>query len=229
MPVLEPDRQSYAIVVLGDFNPSILQPLWFSLNGLLPDEETKNADIAVIHKKIASFSIGKIQVQVDESRLGLTTVESPQGPILRDLAIGTLSILEHTPLKAIGLNRDMVFPMETDEAWHEVGNRLVPKSDWEQVFDRPGMQQVVVEGHRIDCSADRLHVRVQPSANTGVLIAVNQHYQLETEQRFEVRDRHNEAIRVLQDDWTSFVTYAREVPEKLLHLSPACEQSERQT
>jgi hypothetical protein len=100
--VLEPDRQSYAIVVLGDFNPSIFQPLWFSLNGLMPEEETKNADIAIIHKQIASFSIGKIQVQVDDSRLGLTTVESPQGPILRDLAIGTLSILEHTPLKELG-------------------------------------------------------------------------------------------------------------------------------
>jgi hypothetical protein len=227
--VLEPDRQSYAIVVLGDFNPSIFQPLWFSLNGLMPEEEAKNADIAIIHKQIASFSTGKIQIQVDDSRLGLTTVESSQGPILRDLAIGTLSILEHTPLKAIGLNRDMVFPMETDDAWHQVGNRLVPKSDWEKIFDRPGMQQVVVEGHRTDCSADRLHVRVQPSANKGVLIAVNQHYQLETEQRVEVRERHNEAIRVLQDDWPSFVTYARQAAEKLLHVSPADEQSEQKS
>jgi hypothetical protein len=229
LPVLEPERQSYAIVVLGDFNPSIFQPLWFSLNGLVPEEEAKNADIAIVHKQIASFSIGKIQVQVDDSRLGLTTVESPQGPILRDLAIGTLSILEHTPLKAIGLNRDMVFAMQTDEAWHEVGNRLVPKKDWEQVFDLPGMRQVIVEGHRSDCSASRSQVRVQPSANHGVLIAVNQHYQLESEQRVEVRDRHREAIRVLQDDWTSFATYARDAAEKLLHVSQSCEQTEQQS
>ena len=77
----------------------------------MPEEETKNADIAVIQKQIASFSMGKIQVQVDDFRLCLATVESSQGPILRDLAIGTLSILEHTPLKAIGLNHDMVFVM----------------------------------------------------------------------------------------------------------------------
>ena len=104
-PVIEPERQSYAIVVLGDFNPSIFHPLWFSANGLLPEEETSEAEISVIHKAIASFKVGKLQIQVDESRLGLTAFESSQGPILRDLAIGTLSILEHTPLKAVGINR----------------------------------------------------------------------------------------------------------------------------
>ena len=216
MTVIESDRQSFAIVVLGDFNPSIFQPLWFSSNGLMPEEETKDADISLIHKQVASFSISKIQIQVDDSRLGLTTFESPQGPILRDLAIGTLSILEHTPLTAIGLNHDMVFPLETDEAWHAVGDRLVPKSDWKQIFDDPGMRQVLVEGKRPNCSADRVHVRVQPSANYSVSISINQHYQLETDERAEVRDRHREAIRVMQDDWTSFVSYARDAACKLL-------------
>lgn len=226
MTELEPDRQVYSIVVLGDFNPSIFQPLWFSLNGLIPEEEAQNAEIAIIHQRLASFSIGKIQIHVDSSRLSLTTDESPQAPILRDVSIGTLSILEHTPLKAIGLNHDMVFSMGTDEAWREVGDKLVPKSIWEGVFDCPEMRQVVVEGHRSNCSADRLQIRVQPSANHEVLIAINQHYQLENEQRDKVCDRHFEAIRVLQEDWTLFGKYAREATEKLLHLSPTRDQTE---
>jgi len=224
--VVEPDNESFSIVVLGDFNPAILQPLWFSVNGLVPEEEARSADVDVIHKRFASFSMGGIRVQVDDSRLGITAVESPQGPILRDLVLGTLSILEHTPLKAIGVNRDMVFLVETDEAGHEVGNRLVPKSDWEQILACPRMRQVVVEGQRSGCSADRLHVRVQPSGNRGILIAVNQHYQLETNERAEVRDRHNEAIRVLTDDWPPFLTYAREAARKLLHPSSPASQPE---
>jgi hypothetical protein len=144
--VVEPDRQSFAIVVLGDFNPSIFQPMWFSANELLPEEEAREAEISVIHKAIASFSVGKLQIQVDESRLGLTTVESSQGPILRDLAIGTLSILEHTPLKAIGINRDMVFQCESEEVWHAIGHHMAPKSDWERVLEKPGMVQLAVRG-----------------------------------------------------------------------------------
>jgi hypothetical protein len=224
--VVEPDSETFSIVALGDFNPAILQPLWFSVNGLVPEEEARNADVDIIHKQFASFSMGGIRVQVDDSRLGITAVESPKGPILRDLVLGTLSILEHTPLKAIGLNRDMVFVMDTDDAWHEVDNRLVPKSDWEQILACPGMRQVVVEGRRSDCSADRLHVRVQPSAARSILIAVNQHYQLETKERVEVRDRHNEAIRVLNDDWPPFLTYAREAALKLLHPSSPVGQPE---
>ena len=224
--VVEPERQSLSIVILGDFNPSIFQPLWFSANGLVPEEETKDADISIIQKQIALFSMGKIQLQVDESRLGLTTIESPQGPILRDLALGTLSILEHTPLKAIGLNLDMAFVMESEEVWHAFGDRLVPKHDWLPILEKPGMQQVVVEGKRPECAADRVHVRVQPSGLRGVLVAVNQHYQLETKDRVDVRERHREAIRVLRDDWVSFTAFARDAASKLLQSNSAIEKLE---
>jgi hypothetical protein len=219
LPITEPDRESFAIVALGDFNPAIFQPLWFSQNGLMPEEETKNADIAIIHKQVASFMMGKVQVQVDDTRFALTTSESPQLPLLRDLAVGTITILEHSPLKAIGLNRDMMFTLETVEAWHAVGNRLVPKDDWATVLERPGMRQVAVEGKRNGCNADQLNIRVQPSADREVLIAVNQHYRLETEQRSEVRERHREALRVLQEDWTSFVDYAYNTACALLHFN----------
>ncbi len=113
---VEPEQQSLSIVVLGDFNPAIFQPLWFSANGLMPKEEAENADISIIQKQLAIFKLGQTHVQVDESRLGLTTMELQQGPVLRDLAYGILSILEHTPLKAIGFNLEMVFTMESKDA-----------------------------------------------------------------------------------------------------------------
>lgn len=217
-PIAETLREAISIVVLGDFNPSIFQPLWFSANGLMPAEETKSADIAVIHKKVASFSMGKMQVQVDEARLGLTTVESPQGLVLRDLAIGTLSVLEHTPLKAIGINLDTVFVIDSDEAWHAIGHRLVPKSHWIPIVTQPGMQQVIVDGKREGCVADKVQIRVQPTGQRHVMVAINQHYQLETKERTDVRERHDAAIRALRDDWTSFFKYAGEAATKVIAL-----------
>jgi hypothetical protein len=217
-PVVEPDRQSLSIVVLGDFNPSIFQPLWFSTNDLIPQVEAENAEILLIQKQVAAFSMGKINVQVDGSRLGLTTDEPSQEPIIRDLALGTLSLLEHTPLRAIGLNLDMVFAMPSEEAWHALGDRLAPKHPWRQILENPEMRQVVVEGRRPDCPADRISVRVQPTGNKLVLLAMNQHYQLETDERSEGRERHVEAIRVLRDDWTSFTSFARGAAPKLLEF-----------
>jgi hypothetical protein len=260
LPDSTPDRESFAIVALGDFNPAIFQPLWFSLNGLMPEEETKSAEISIIHKQLASFVMGKIQVQVDDSRLAFTTFESPQLPLLRDLTLGTLTILEHSPLRAIGLNRDMLFTVDSKEAWHAVGDRLVPKGDWKQFLTRPGMRQVAVEGKRDDCQADQLNIRIQPSADREFLIAVNQHYRLETDQRTEVepqttlpagfrsamnpaaprdsttaaspvavRERHKEAIRVLQDDWTSFLDYAYNAACTLLQFGRSGQHPEAST
>jgi len=230
MTIVEPDSETFSIVVLGDFNPAILQPLWFSVNELISRQEADNADIDVIHKEFASFLISGIKVQVDHSRLGMTAMESQRGPTLRDLVIGTLLILDHTPLKAIGLNRDLVFEMESDEAWHGVGDRLAPKDDWIRILESPGMQQIVVEGKRPDCSADRVHVRVQPSGTRKILIAVNQHYQLKTTEEAEVRERHNEAVRVLNDDWQSFFAYALEAARGILQPSSSgVRQSEKQS
>jgi hypothetical protein len=215
-PAVEPERQSLSIVVLGDFNPSIFQPLWFSNNGLMPQVEAEAANISLIHKQVAAFTIGKINLQVDDSRLALTTEDPSHEPILRDVVLGTLSILEHTPLKAIGLNLDTIFEMESEEAWNALGDRLVPKHDWGNVIESPGMRQVIVEGKRSDCRADRIHIRVQPTASKCVLFAVNQHYQLDTDERPEQRQRHHEAIRVLQEDWTPFTGFARQTALRLL-------------
>jgi hypothetical protein len=223
-PITETEWEA-AIVILGDFNPPIFQPLWFSANGLMPAEETKNADIAVINKKVVSFSMGKMQVFVSEERLTLATVESPQGPLLRDLAIGTLSVLEHTPLKAIGINLDTVFIIESNEAWHAIGHRLVPKSHWTPVISQPGMQQVIVEGKREGCLADKVQIRVQPTAQRHVMVAINQHYQLATKDRTDVRERHNAALRALRDDWTSFFKYASEAATKVIAPDADAEQA----
>ncbi len=206
---IDPEREAFSVVVLGNFNPSIFQPLWFSTNGLLPKEEAETAVISIVHPEIASFSIGKVQVQVESSRLGLTTLEAPQGPVLRDLAIGTLSILEHTPLKALGLNFDAFFSVESSEAWDVLSNRLAPASNWEAMLDNPGMRQIIVDGQRQGCDADRVQFRVQPSRSREIMCAVNQHYQLDASPDLTVRDCHNKALKALRDDWVGFVEFAR--------------------
>jgi hypothetical protein len=44
-----------------------------------------------------------------------------QGPsnsnLIRDLVLGTFQLLRHTPIKAMGVNREAVFAMESEEEW----------------------------------------------------------------------------------------------------------------
>jgi hypothetical protein len=214
----EPQREMFSIVVLGDFNPAIFHPLWFSNNNLLPAEEAEKAEIAVIAKEIASFVIGGIAIQVEGVRLGFTINEPQNEPVLRDVLIGTLTLLEHTPLRAIGFNRDMIFDVGSKEVRNEIGFRLVPKESWQPFLETEGMRSLTVQGKRPDCKADFIQVQVSPSAESpsGILTAFNQHYRLETDARKDPRQRHAEALRALSEDWRSFISYARNAVEKLL-------------
>lgn len=226
--IVDADQELFSIVILGNFNPSIFQPLWFSANDLMAEAETAEADIGIIHRQLAAFSIGGVKVEVDDSRLALTALESQQGLVVRDLAIGTLSILEHTPLTAVGLNCDLVYSIANDEMWHEIGNRLVPKEDWKEVLDSPEMGQLVVVGKRKDCHADRISIRVQPRGNRKVLVAVNQHYDVLKAEDGErsVQDCHEDAKLAIQEDWHSFNSHARNAANIILRLHSELREQE---
>ena len=123
----------------------------------------------------------------------------------------------------------MVFQFESEEAWHAIGHRMAPKADWERVLEQPGMVQLAVRGARKDVSADQINIRIQPSGTRNVLVAVNQHYHLETDERPDVRDRHQEALRVLREDWNSFTNYAMESALSLIQSESSNQDANEQS
>ena len=123
----EPVREvaGISIVLLGSFNPAIFQPAWFAKQGLLPAGEAENAEINLIHPEFVSFTAGWLQLQVTQSQFLASTTEDPL-EALRDLVLGTFSLLRHTPVSKMGVNRDVHIRMPDESSWHAVGHALVP-------------------------------------------------------------------------------------------------------
>lgn len=213
-----PEQRVFAVVILGSFNPAIFHPFWYVQNGLFPEEEVSDAVDVITSDQVSTFRFKDVHFQIERHRFGLTTKDASKAAYVRDLAMGSFSLLEHTPLTALGLNLDLVFNLPTTEAWHDIGHRLAPKEPWKGIMDSPGMRAVVMEGTRRDCLADKISVRVQPigGAEDSVLIAINQHYDIETEQRRAISDRIAEVTRILSDDWTPFCSYAERAAIVLL-------------
>jgi hypothetical protein len=134
------------------------------------------------------------------------------------LVAGTFSLLEHTPLTALGLNLDLRYALESQDSWHAVGHSLAPKSYWDGILEDPGLMGVSMRGKRTDCEADRMDIRVQPVAGmkNGVLVGINQHYKIETPLRTSVSERNQEAMHILQNDWNSFRSYAENAALQLI-------------
>ncbi len=96
------ELQGVSIVALGSFNPAIFQPAWFSSNNLIRAEEAREANIQIIQGDVAIFSTEWFSIQVTHERFSLDTRDPSKWLPMRDLVIGTFTILSHTPVRAVG-------------------------------------------------------------------------------------------------------------------------------
>ena len=185
---IEPEISGANIVLLGDFNPSIFTPAWFALHGLLPKSVAQSADLQVAHRQLTSFEADWLHLQVTADRF---SVETSQAPYVRlfDLVLRTFKeYLHHTPLRAVGINRNVHFRVQSHE-----GDRIFrtlapvePWGDWGSKLELSGanegvmsltMSQLAPQGRP---AGDRINVTVEPSARIegrlGVYVQVNDHH-----------------------------------------------------
>lgn len=118
---------SASVVLVGDFAPAAFQPAWFGSKNLLAPKEAEGAKVDLIHPDATVFSTDWLTFNVRRDRLTATCVRGESIPLLKDLVIGILQLFSNTPLIAVGLNREIHFKMESEEAWHQLGHKLAPK------------------------------------------------------------------------------------------------------
>lgn len=208
-----------SVVLVGSFNPAIFQPSWFAVHDLIASDEKKvpsGVKLGVVHPEIVDFSTENFQIQVLQHRVLLTTTDVSFYDSLRDLLSGTFTILSHTPIVKMGINREFHFQMPNEGEWNAVGDRLAPKDDWKRVLHKPGMKSIIVQGERTDGRLGFLRVRVEPSNLVrpfGVFVEVNDHY--------EVADPENvqgckELIDTMVDAWAGSLGEAEHIAKAMI-------------
>jgi len=178
MPLL-PEIDGSSIVVLGSFNPAIFHPLWFKINQLIRPEEADAAKLEVTHPAISIFSLEWFKLQAETERFIVETTDKANFGPISDLVLGTFSILDHTPVRALGINRVMHFKMDSREKWHAFGHMIAPKEVWQGVMERPGLRSLTMEDPRDD-PMGFTRVRIEPSKriDPGIFIEINNHYEI---------------------------------------------------
>jgi len=168
-----------SILLGGAFNPQIFQPSWFARQGLMSEAEADQAKIDIIHPQICLFHSEQFVVNVSQEKFSAsTTLLGLPGP-LRDLVNGTFVILEHTPIKNIGLNRQMHFAVESEKVWHEIGDALAPKGGWMKGLPgRVGLETLEISTTDPARERYKINTILQPSKriHPGVFFEVNHQY-----------------------------------------------------
>lgn len=205
------ELEGASVVLVGSFNPAIFQPQWFARESLIRPSEADAAEVQVIAPPITSFKLDWLIIQVTADKFIATTADMGHLAPLSELVLGTFDALQHTPIRQMGLNRDMHYRAPSVELWHSIGNKLAPKEYWQGLIDAPGMETIQISGKRSGSSALKLTVTVQPSIRVqpGVYFGTNEHFVAGGESAREL-------IQVLKDHWFSAQEQAKTIAETLL-------------
>lgn len=209
------------IVLLGDLNPHIFQPSWFVLQKLLGEKEGESAKVEIIHSDIAVFNLDWLRFEVTRERLVATTRYDQYHEVLRDLLVGTFTILSHTPLKMLGINNTFDYTINDEKTWHGIGDKLAPKDIWGKIMEGPGLRSLMIESKNAEKDYFRNIVRVTVSPTKVKLdlrININDHYELiETKGEFL---GSNGIVDILKNEWVNSQKKAINIKDKFFEELP---------
>jgi hypothetical protein len=193
--------QTVSVVVLGSFNPRIFEPLWLAGQGLVPEDEANAAERELIDKEFARIVFPWANVVVVGDRLQVeSTGEIVSHSQVRDLVVGILRVLPHTPVTVVSIQHGAHAELASEEQWHKVGHTLAPKEIWQDILDRPGILDFAMQGVRPDDLTGSIRVRIQPSGlvHPGLFINVNDEFFM-NDQRESEPARHGADL--LEQTW----------------------------
>lgn len=165
------------VQILGRWNPALFVPRWFADVGLLPNEEVDAANLSIVHEEIAQFDVGWLALRVTRDRFLASTSQIGHAEALRDLVVGTLELLTHTPTQVVGVNHDFLFTFKDRESFDSFGWALVSPKQWPQL-ERPGMAALQVQGMRTDKREGYVRVMLNPvlDGTHRLTVGINDHY-----------------------------------------------------
>ncbi|MEA2390213.1 MAG: hypothetical protein QOK31_322 [Solirubrobacteraceae bacterium] len=112
----------------GSFNPAIFHPRWLADKELIAGNAADDAlEKTVVSPQMATFTADWLSVQVTVQQAVFATVEEGRELELRDLALGVFDVLPETPIGALGINGDVHFRVQSEEAWHALGDKFLPR------------------------------------------------------------------------------------------------------
>ena len=207
--------RTLAIIIIGKFNPAIIQPFWLAKKKLIKDPEAENAIVEIIHPQLTRIDIQWVAIEVSSDRFSLTSSDESMFEAVKDLAEGIFTCLPETPITAFGINHIIHYLIPNNDLYVEFGNRLSPFSNWNEIIENPRMLQLqIIEQSRSDKLKGHFIVNVQPSdklvGKNGIVISFNDHVKLE-----EKENTNTELIEKTNLIWNPSFNRVDQIADKL--------------
>lgn len=207
------------LIIVGNFNPLIIQPYWLAYKKLIREHEAIKASetIEVIHEEVVRFKLDWASIEVTRERFVISTTSEQYFQIVFDLITSIIGILKETPIRAFGINHLLHYALNNEKYYYDFGNKLVPLSNWSGFMNDPKMLHLdMIENQRKDKLPGHFRVKVLPSdlvpsSDNGIMIQVNNHFDIKTEKP----DSSVVFLQTISKSWQESFTRTYEIAEKL--------------
>ncbi len=213
-----------SIVMLGNFNPIIINPNWLSGKELISDSEVKaarNSENFVIHPEVSQFKLSYCTITITKDRYNITSTEEGYFDRIQELTTAIFSLLGETPIIQMGINTTYHYGFSKTDEWHQFGNIMAPKKIWSKVTKNPGLKQLTILSERDDGLDGEINTTVGISEifmDRGIRIQVNDHYNLFTEEERRIGKYINAAncLKILED-WGQKLDIAHHIIDGIIN------------
>jgi hypothetical protein len=191
---ISPQISAASIVALGHFNPLIFTTDWLKDKEIVVGNDFEELKTKIVHPEIVSYQLPWGNFQTDRNQF---TVSAVREPLVRvyDFFVRCFQILPETPIKAVGINREVHFSAGSEAAADRIGDALAPKDFWGDFVRADGkksggLRALVMEQSlkskgqraRLDGKMGYIQVRVESSLQRdmpfGIFVQVNDHFDL---------------------------------------------------
>ena len=234
---IKPELDNASIVLLGSFNPRIFQPAWFAQHKMIGSKEAEQlANLFQFKEQVVAFRVDMFELNVQQNRFVINSLDDHPAEHIKDLVISCFGkYLPHTPVTAMGINRNVHFDTGDFEVRDRVGSRLAPKDAWgkwgeeiQKAYDEPrdkrgGMlsitmlqQNLRLEGYNVSVQA-----KVEPSYKVedgrGIFVDVNNHFELSDDGQ-SIPDA-SLAVETLEANWKTSMSRAAMIADQIMALT----------
>ncbi|MBS1190986.1 MAG: hypothetical protein H6R10_2778 [Rhodocyclaceae bacterium] len=201
-----------SIIAVGSFNPAIFSPDWLLRNQLIGQGDCETAlssESLIVSRQVCAYETAWFALQVLEEQFSLTS-KGPLTPAFSDLAIGILSLVPHSPIRALGLNFHAHYRLGSEADYHRVGDVLAPKVIWRDLFPGDGFSAGMADltiriqetnERREALSKNEKRISIQPSSKLryGVYMSYNNHNVIEASG--DLLPPGEQAAGIIEADW----------------------------
>jgi len=208
--LFEPENDTFNIVLLGNFNPSICRPSWLCKYGLISENEQESVSVVAQNQEIAIYEFETFKFQLFKNKFSIESSIIYDFKILDFVVSLFSSYLPHTPCTKLGINRNVHFDTGSIDARTRIGRKLAPLApwgSWGETIDGKTPDKIsgltnltMKETSPDDRENGHIQVTVAPSglvkaSTSGVYVQVNNEYSLSDEQ---IKNEDNTAFELVE-------------------------------